>query len=312
MPGASAMGGGLGGSLRRLILWYRLRRLDRHIIGRHGYWLFILGVNNSGTTLLSNILATHPAIRSLAAEGQLLTDAFPLPHHLGVMRNWTRRMDAFRWIESDDPRPALRAKRDWRGHLAGRPREPSAGIVLEKSPPNTLRARWLQANFRPSRFIAIVRDPVAVCEGIHRRQGLAVEEAAEHWRVANSVLLDDLERLDHKMLLRYEDLTGDPVRVLAMIREFLELERGFPDDQFSSVGAHSAAGVTQGLHNLNAESRRRLSAQDLAVISRITGDLALRLGYGDGAADVFGRKNGQDNDHDSREQRVGGAARSTD
>jgi len=302
------MGGGIGGALRRLILWYRLRRLDRQIVGRHGYWLFILGVNNSGTTLLSNILGTHPAIRSLAVEGQQLTEALPRPERLGVVRIWTRRMDAFRWIEADDPRPALAAKRDWLAHLAGRPGGP--GILLEKSPPNTLRARWLQANFRPSRFIAIVRDPLAVCEGMRRREGLALDDAAEHWLLANRVLLEDLTCLNHKLLVRYEDLTGDPVAVLAVIRAFLGLDSGFPQDQLDAVGAHSAAGVTQGLGNLNAESHRRLTVQDVAAISRVTGDFARRLGYSDRATDVLG-ENGRDDDQGSCAQLVGGAARST-
>ena len=46
-------------------------------LGNH-YWLFILGLNNSGTTLLHDLLKSHPAMRWLPNEGQYLTGALPL------------------------------------------------------------------------------------------------------------------------------------------------------------------------------------------------------------------------------------------
>ena len=57
-------------------------RLDRIMCADGAYWLFILGVNNSGTTILSKILETHPEIRTLPKEGQHLTTAFPKPNLL--------------------------------------------------------------------------------------------------------------------------------------------------------------------------------------------------------------------------------------
>src|SRR5258708_7301311 len=125
------------------------------------HWLFILGLNNSGTTLVHDLLKNHPAMRWLPNEGQYLTSGLPLPRSYDVPRNFSRRMDVFHWTEANEPGPALRVKYDWAPLYQPRP-----GILLEKSPPNILRSRWLQQNFQPSRFLGIIRHPYAVCEGI--------------------------------------------------------------------------------------------------------------------------------------------------
>jgi hypothetical protein len=257
---------------RRLI--HRLADIDQQLCGPAGFWLFILGVNNSGTTLLTNLLKAHPEICALPAEGQLLTESLPRPDRLGVVRIWTRRMDVFRWTEENDPTPALQAKLDWLGHLPCAP-----GIILEKSPPNTLRSRWLQAFFRPSRFIAMIRSPFAVCEGMRRRQGYGLEASAAHWATANRCLLDDLTHLERKMFLTYEDVVANPLSQLDSIRHFLGLQAEFPKGLLESIGAHSAAGRTAGLTDLNAESDRRLSPTERKAIANVTGEVARRLGY---------------------------------
>ena len=137
------------------------KRLD---VGKYS-WLFILGCNNSGTTLLTQILGSHPLIRSLPKEGQHLTEAMPNSSKLGVGRVFTQRLDCFRWIETDDSTPAKQLRYDWARHF-----DPPPGILMEKSPPDAVRSRWLQQNFQPCRFLAIVRSPYAVCEGIRRRR----------------------------------------------------------------------------------------------------------------------------------------------
>jgi hypothetical protein len=249
-------------------------RLDRKICADGAYWLFILGVNNSGTTILSNILETHPEIRTLPAEGQQLTTAFPRPDLLGVGRLWSSRMDIFRWGEDHDPMPALRAKQDWEGLFSK-----NKGILLEKSPPNSVRSLWLQRNFSPSRFLSIIRNPYAVCEGIRRRKEHSIREAALHWNTANKCLMDDLRHLEKKLLIKYEDLVEDPRKTLADIQVFLELDKNFDFDESMNVSAHSIQGTTAGLRNLNDESINHLSSGDFQEINSICGDLMCQLGY---------------------------------
>ncbi len=260
--------------LRAAYFAWASARLDRRLGVDSDFWLFVLGVNNSGSTILARVLASHPDIRSLPAEGQLLTEAFPRPDRLGVVRNWTACMDRFRWTEADDPYPALRAKKDWVRHY---PRPP--GILLEKSPPNTIRSRWLQQNFRPARFIAIVRNPYAVCEGMRRREGYDIEQCAWHWVRANTCLLEDLSRLEACMLLRYEDFTTNPARDLERVRAFLGLGEPFDAARYARVSAHGDGGEITEIQNLDAGSVARLSVDDLATINAIAGDLMARLGY---------------------------------
>ena len=95
------------GGIRRALFTRASHRLEKRLqVGDQG-WLFVLGVNNSGSTILTKVLESHPQIRALPQEGQLLTDAFPRPDHLDVVRNWSTRLDLFRWTEEDDPYPAL-------------------------------------------------------------------------------------------------------------------------------------------------------------------------------------------------------------
>lgn len=251
------------------------RRTDARLALGPYYWLFILGLNNSGTTLLVRILSSHPLIRTMPREGQYLTRALPHPMDVGVRRLWSARLDLFRLTEDGPAAPALRVQYDW---ARAYPRRP--GVLLEKSPVNCVRSRWLQRHFRPSRFIAIVRDPYAVCEGIRRREGHSIEEAARHWSRAHGCLLDDMEHLEHRLLVRYEDLCARPEAELVEIERFLGLAPAFDRAVLqSSFAVHSVEGLSSGIQDFNAESLRRLSPQDIETITRITAPERERLGY---------------------------------
>jgi hypothetical protein len=254
-----------------LVEWTRQRlQLDGN------YWLFILGLNNSGTTLLVDLLKTHPRMRWLPNEGQYLTGALPLPRDYGVPRRFAERLDVFHWTEANDPGPALRIQYDWARHYQPRP-----GILLEKSPPNTLRSRWFQHNFRPSRFLAITRHPYAVCEGIRRREGHSIDEAARHWVLANEWMLDDITHLQHCLFMTYEDLCFRPQHYLTQMQAFLGLEVPFDPQVLSTPRRiHNIDGTPELIRNFNERSLQELSAHDVATIDRIAGPMMERLRYG--------------------------------
>jgi Sulfotransferase family len=239
------------------------------------FWLFILGLNNSGTTLLADLLKSHPNMRWLPNEGQYLTGALPQARAHGVARKFSQRMDVFHWTEASDPAPALRIQYDWAPHYQRRP-----GILLEKSPPNTLRSRWLQHHFRPSRFVAIIRHPYAVCEGIRRREGFSIADAALHWTRAHEQMLDDMTRLQHCLCFTYEDLCARPADHLLQLQRFLGLEVPFhPNVLATPRRIHNIDRSAELIRDFNSRSLQQLSASDLAVIDRIAGPLMERLGY---------------------------------
>ena len=99
-------------------------------------WIFILGCNNSGTTLLHNLLAFHKDIASLPKEGQVLTQVFPLPMDIGVERVWSEKMELFQKIEVDHQSNSARLIHDWKNYL----NNVNASTILEKTPPNVFRS----------------------------------------------------------------------------------------------------------------------------------------------------------------------------
>jgi hypothetical protein len=253
---------------------YLPRWVDHRLQLEGSFWLFILGVNNSGTTALSKVLESHPRIRALPSEGHFLTNAFPRGKQYGVARSFSQRSDIFRWTEESPAAPALRARYDWSWYYPRR-----EGILLEKSPPNTLRARWLQQNFKPSRFIAIFRHPYGVCEGIRRRIGHSIAQAAEHWRCANDYLLQDIPHLRQCLRVRYEDLCSDPETHLTRLASFLELTEPFDARVLNSLDSPNMDNTQSALQDFNAKSISRLSREDITTINKVAADVMERLGY---------------------------------
>ena len=75
-------------------------------------WVFIMGCSNSGTSLLKQLLASHPKIASLPDEGHRLTEALPRANNFGVVRVWTERLDKFRMTEETQEYDSVRLIHD--------------------------------------------------------------------------------------------------------------------------------------------------------------------------------------------------------
>jgi len=238
------------------------------------FWLLLMGVTNSGTTLFHDIIASHRRVRSLPWEGQFFTRELPLGRQHGVGRLWSFKPEVFRLTEKDDPTPALRIKYDWSKLYPSRP-----GILLEKTPLNSIRSRWLQHNFSPSRFIAIVRSPYAVCEGLRRRTGCDIASAATQWARTNEILLEDTKYLTHVMRIRYEDFCAEPIAFLERIQVFLGLPDRFDVDLSREFDVHNVDDGASTISNMNLKSMRRLTSSDIETINRITVDVMRRWGY---------------------------------
>jgi hypothetical protein len=239
------------------------------------FWLFVVGCNNSGTTLLVEILQSHGLIRSLPKEGQRLTTAIPNSAPVGVGRVFTQRLDLFRLTETDDGQCVPRLRYDWAYYSDRRP-----GIRLEKSPPNTLRSRWLQRHFTPAKFLVLVRNPYAVCEGVARRRGHSIEDAARHWRLVHEILDEDMPHLQECLTVRYEDFCEAPRQQFTRIQSFLGVDVPFDPMLFTTeFKAHNMDGAPQQLQNFNERSISNLSAGDIQTITRVIGDRMVRWGY---------------------------------
>jgi hypothetical protein len=287
LPGESLSGEILRRASRKVVPDRLLRRFwGRRLLGADGVWCFVLGVNNSGTTLLHDLLGRHPEVRTLprldlvAAEGQWHTDALSVAADHDVPRLFSAEVEAFRLTEADDGAPAVRALHDWgfqylRHSDGGWP----GRVVLEKSPPNVVRSRWLQAHFPRTRFVAMARHPCAVAEGIRRREGHDLRDAARHWAEANRLLLDDLRHLERWTGVHYEELCDAPVATVERLVEFLGLEPGLRREDLTGLDVHSLDESVKTVENFNPRSFDRLSGEEMTVVAEEAGEVAERLGY---------------------------------
>jgi len=247
------------------------------------FWLFIVGLHGSGTTLLKTILEQHAGIRSMPREGQFYTNAVPQVVTYGYVRTFTERLDLFRLTEADSPMAALRAQYDWSFVYPGH-----RGIKLEKTSTSIIRARWLHAHFGWSRLITIFRDPYSVCASTRRRRpAIAIEDIARQWKIAHDLLLGDLRHLERNLILYYEDLCTCPDEELRRISEFLELTPMLTRHMLPPLmpTTNNAQRTHLPLQDLNRESRHVLTSDEIRTIERIAGDTIARVGYSPDVAD---------------------------
>ncbi len=227
-------------------------------------WVFIVGCYNSGTTLLHDVIASHPAVAHLPREGQYCTDQLLIPSEVGLTRVWALQPDTFIPSPQNEP-DAEKIKRQWCGYMSN----PLLPVFLEKSIPNAARILWLNKHFPNAHFIALIRNGYAVAEGIRRKAGQSVEVAAKQWQQSNRIMLKQLEQVENKLLLRYEDLTSKPAENLDKVMTFLDLDVSkLKTDQKWTVH-----GDTSNIRNMNARSLARLSNEDKAFIHQEAGEL---------------------------------------
>jgi hypothetical protein len=241
-------------------------------------WVFLVGCYNSGTTLLAELLGQHPSISALPTEGHFITDLFVKDYDVGLPRMWVEREDLFRLTEQDPGPDPVRLKKEWAMRLDLR-----KPILLEKSPPNTAKTRWLQKHFEPAYFIALVRNGYAVAEGIsrkaephHRAGGWPIEMSAHQWKRSNEILQQDATYLSRILWIKYEELTADTLTTLNRVTNFLGIP-GF--ESFHADRSWAVHERDEAIRNMNAESIARLTREQIEAINRVAGDMIEAFGY---------------------------------
>jgi hypothetical protein len=236
--------------------------------------LFVLCMNNSGSTLLEKYLSTSPNVVDLpetngvatSSEGHNIAKGFmPHPRDHGVLGIWTEKKDVFRdkklynWQKIKEAWAA-----GWKScaPLDGK-------ILLEKSPPNPIRADLLDEEFSNPYFIAMMRNPYAVCEGIRRRLGYSVERSAEHWGKVGEVQIDNIKSIKNIIYLSYEDLCENQEESCRKINNFIP---NINIQEFTGTfsGHHSILGKKEmEIVNLNNLQIKNLSKSDIKSINNI-------------------------------------------
>lgn len=205
-----------------------------------------------------------------------MSGVLPNPRKLGCPRAWTERLDTFRFAGTESRYDRARLVYDWTRWK----KKPSAGFIVEKSPPDTLRSVWLQDVFGECYFVGIVRSGYAVSEGIRRRNGYSIDRCARHWNLANKIMLEDAAWLEHFMLLKYEELVEEPLRAVRSLARWLGIEfEPFGEVTEKDFVTHHTDSTPSRITDFNAKCIARLSEEDKQVITREASDMLERLGY---------------------------------
>ncbi|VAW80320.1 hypothetical protein MNBD_GAMMA12-2377 [hydrothermal vent metagenome] len=257
---------------------YREVRIALTPIPKKKTWVFLVGCYNSGTTLLAELLSQHPSISALPTEGHFITDQFIKDYEIGLPRMWVEREDLFRMNEDDTGPDPVRLTKEWAMRL-----DCHKPVLLEKSPPNSAKTRWLQKHFENAHFIGIIRNAYTVSEGITRKanpthliNSWPIEMSAYQWLRSNQILEQDAVHLKKFMWVKYEDLTADVIGTLNKITEFVGIDhfQKFKKDQDWSIHERN-----EQVRNMNSESINRLSSEQIKIINQVAGDMIDSLGY---------------------------------
>jgi hypothetical protein len=179
--------------------------------------LFVGGLHRSGTSLIGRALAAHPEASGLTStgayedEGQHIQGVMPPAHAYGGPGKFAFHAAAHLTeaspLATEESAKALRAA--WLRFA-----DPTASVIVEKSPPNLIRARLLQALFPSACFVMVVRHPVAVSCATQRWSHTTLRSLLRHWSSAHAIMLDDAPRIDRLRVVRYEDFVIRPQAAL--------------------------------------------------------------------------------------------------
>jgi len=198
-----------------------MNKADRH------KFIFLCGLHRSGTSPLFRILREHPQISGfrdtgvLEDEGQFLQTVFPAARDFGGPGRFGFAPEMHLREESTLITPENKQKlfEEWSKYW-----DLTKPFLLEKSPPNLIKTRFLQAVFPDSHFIVISRHPIAVSLATVKWTGLGLEALVEHWLQCHRLFELDRPRLRNVKVIKYEDLILATETELKQIYGFLGLE----------------------------------------------------------------------------------------
>jgi hypothetical protein len=232
-------------------------------------YLFILCPPFSGSTVLWKLVSTSKAVSSLPGEGQFL------PEVKEIMRKdpWNPRRDL----------PWEMIKKVWRDYW-----DLDKPWLVEKSPPNLIRAKDIVKHFEPLHFLVMVRNPYAHCASLIRRNGWDATRAAEFSARCLRFQADNAETLDNSLRFTYEHFVTDPQAIARDIQAALphigELKWDATFRVHSSLSPAGELVSEQKIINHNEKSivgLSHLAMQQISAVLRQHSDSIRYWGYED-------------------------------
>jgi hypothetical protein len=189
--------------------------------------VFIGGLHRSGTTILFRSLREHPQISgfrdttSPKDEGQHLQTVYQPARSYGGAGLFgfhdAAYLDESSPLVSEENRQKL--LHEWRPYW-----DLSRPVLLEKSLPNLIRSRFLQALFPESYFIILTRHPIATTLATKKwRPRQLLPQLFEHWFICYERLQADRKHVKNVFMLQYEQFVNAPEVILKQICNFLDI-----------------------------------------------------------------------------------------
>ncbi len=191
----------------------------------HSY-IFISGLHRSGTTYLAKLISKNANVSSFKNtgfpmdEGQFVQNLIPIGEKLIASGRFAFLPDSHLTEKSHLLKKKEILINDWICYW-----DQSKQFLLEKSPPNILRTRFLQEVFPNSKFITIIRHPIAVCYATKKwTNDFFLEKLLKHWIVAHEIYMEDRKYLKNELLIYYEDFILSQDQTISKISDFLDIE----------------------------------------------------------------------------------------
>lgn len=234
--------------------------------------VFVAGLHRSGTTPLARAIEQHPDVSGLTGtgawedEGQHVQPVYPKAKVYGGPGRFARDERSHLTEQSPlvTPENAAALWSAWEPYW-----DTSRRFLVEKSPPNLVMGRFLQALFPGSAYVVVMRHPVVVALGTRKWRKLlsrnwqnhtTIESMVEHWLIAHRVMRADLPQLDRAVVLRYEDLVDEPEAELGKVQRLLGLRSPIPSGTIASrSGGYEAEWEQMARGNpIERRTRRRI------------------------------------------------------
>lgn len=190
--------------------------------------LFIAGLHKSGTSILAKYSSQHPDVSSFREtgypkdEGQFLQTVYPKAYEYGgpgkFGLNKEMHLTEISKLLTDTNKNKL--INEWNKHW-----DLSKKVLLEKSPPNILKSRFLQAIFPESYFVFIMRHPIAVAYSTQQWSKTSIFELVEHWIFCHEVMQEDIKHLKNYLIIKFEHFVKHPEVITDKIHEQLNISK---------------------------------------------------------------------------------------
>lgn len=187
-------------------------------------FIFLGGLHRSGTSLLHGIMREHSEISGFVNtdvpedEGQHLQSVYEPAKTFGGPGKFA--FDEMSYMDETHPLATSKMQEklfnQWSDYF-----DLKCDYLIEKSPPNIIRTRFLQKLFPRSYFVIILRHPVAVSYATQKWGKISIPSLLEHSLRAYEIFLRDMQFINNLYVLRYEEFVLEPQKVIDEIFNFI-------------------------------------------------------------------------------------------